>query len=211
MSKFITFEGGEGSGKTTQAKLLVDRLQKQNIPAIFTREPGGSKGAELIRELLVTGAIDRWSVISEVLLIYAARADHWQNLIKPALDSNKWVICDRFSDSTIAYQGYGQGVDIGFLDMLYKSVIGDIKPDCTFIFDVPVELGLKRAWSRMNGKTVIEGRFESMSQAFHEKLRRGFLEIAKQNPTRCQIINGDQPLELIHKQIINHLQARHWI
>jgi dTMP kinase len=209
MNKFITLEGGEGSGKSTQAKLLFDYLKRHNINAILTREPGGSPGAELIRELLITGPIDRWSVTSEVLLLYAARVDHWQKIIQPSLESGKWVICDRFIDSTIAYQGYGKGIDIEFLQYVYKKVVGDFYPDCTFIFDIPAKIGLERAKKRMlETNTTTQERFESMGLEFHERVHKGFIEVAQKNQNRCKIIDAQKTPQDIHQEIIDYLQPK---
>lgn len=205
---FVTFEGGEGTGKSTQALILADHLKKIGIDVVLTREPGGSPGAEIIRNLLVTGSVDRWSTMSEVLLMYAARADHWQNTIKPALDGGKWVLCDRFADSTVAYQGYGRGVNKGFLQLLYLHIVGDIEPDFTFIFDLDVDEGLKRANSRMAGNAVVEGRFEAMDIEFHERIRDGFLEIAKKNPKRCTLIDASLHPREVNRKIIRTLQER---
>lgn len=204
---FITFEGGEGTGKSTQALILAELLRKYGIEVVLTREPGGSPGAEIIRNLLVTGSVDRWSNMSEVLLMYAARSDHWQNTIKPTLDNGGWVLCDRFADSTVAYQGYGRGVDRKFLKTLYKNVVGDIEPDITFIFDLDVEEGIKRATTRMEGNTVVEGRFEAMDLDFHKRIRAGFLEIAKNNK-RCTLIDASGHPKVIHRKIINILQKK---
>lgn len=204
---FITFEGGEGTGKSTQALILADILKKYNIDVVLTREPGGSPGAEIIRNLLVTGSVDRWSNMSEVLLMYAARSDHWQNTIKPALDNGSWVLCDRFADSTVAYQGYGRGVNQEFLKLLYNHVIGDIEPDITFVFDLDVEEGIKRATARMEGNVVVEGRFEAMDLKFHKRIRSGFLEIAKNNK-RCVLIDAAAHPKVIHRQIMDELEER---
>jgi dTMP kinase len=205
---FVTFEGGEGTGKSTQALILSDTLKKYGIDVVLTREPGGSPGAELIRNLLVTGSVDRWSTMSEVLLMYAARADHWQNTIKPALDAGKWVLCDRFADSTVAYQGYGRGVNKGFLQLLYLHIVGDIEPDFTFVFDLDVSVGLNRANSRMAGNAVFEGRFEAMDITFHERIRAGFLEIAKKNPKRCSLVDANLHPSEVHRSILRVLQEK---
>jgi len=203
--KFITFEGGEGTGKSTQARLLADYLTQQGHKVALTREPGGSPGAEIIRELLVSGAIDRWTPISEALMMYAARADHWQNLIQPELAKGTWVICDRFADSSMAYQGYGRGVDLDFLQQLYKMIIGDRQPDHTFVLDIAPEIGLQRSFQRLHasGKNVSEGRFEAMDLEFHRRLRNGFLEIARMNTDRCIVIDATKSLQLIHQEIIS--------
>lgn len=209
MNKFITFEGGEGSGKTTQIKLLADFLQKNNHSVITTREPGGSQGAELIRKLLVSGAADRWSAKAELLLMYAARADHCEQLIKPALQNQQWVICDRFADSSIAYQGYGRGIDLEFLSTLYTFAVGDLEPFKTFILDIDPIIGLKRSQERLQSlsKENIEGRFESLDLEFHQKVRQGFLDIAKKNPNRCIVLNATQNPEEINLQIVGHLKT----
>ncbi len=208
MSFFITFEGGEGTGKSTQSRLLAERLNQKNEKVVLTREPGGSPGAELIRNLLVTGSADRWAPMSEVLLIYAARADHWQNLIQPALRDGKWVICDRFADSSTAYQGYGRGLDLQFINTLYRNTIGDEKPKRTYVFDLNPEIGLERSHRRLE-KTqhvAIEGRFESLGLAFHERVRQGFLKIAQEDQQRCKIIDALLPTETIQEIIWKDLQ-----
>lgn len=203
---FITLEGGEGTGKSTQAKLLEQYLKSKGIEVVLTREPGGSTGAEEIRNLLVTGDANKWSTSTEVLLMYAARADHFEKLIMPALLLKKWVICDRFADSTLAYQGYGKGYDLNFLNTLYQKIIGEIKPDITFIFDIEVEAGLNRANARINAANSNEGRFESMDLNFHKLVRNGFLHIAAQNPERCKVINAGLPIDAVYAQLIAHLK-----
>ena len=205
---FITFEGGEGTGKSTQALILAEILKKHDVKVVLTREPGGSPGAEIIRNLLVTGSVDRWSTMSEVLLMYAARADHWQNTIQCALAQGSWVLCDRFADSTVAYQGYGRGVDQEFLQLLYKYIVGDFQPDCTFVFDLDVDEGLKRATARMEGNTVVEGRFEAMDIAFHKRIRAGVLEIAKKNSNRCTVLQANAHPQEIHRKILNILHEK---
>ena len=185
--RFITFEGGEGAGKSTQVALLAERLAGKVGAPLLTREPGGSEGAESIRGLLVTGATDRWSSLSETLLIFAARDDHLRRSIRPALESGRWVICDRFSDSTRAYQGAAGGVSSAFISALEKEVIADARPDLTLILDVPVETGLERALARGGA----EGRFEAKGLAFHERLRAKFHEIALAEPERCVVISAN--------------------
>lgn len=209
MGFFVTFEGGEGTGKSTQSKLLADRLIQNNENVVLTREPGGSPGAELIRTLLVTGAADRWAPMSEVLLMYAARADHWENLIQPSLKDGKWVICDRFADSSTAYQGYGRGLDLEFLDMLYKNTVGSQKPTRTYIFDLDPKIGLERSHRRLEktSHAAIEGRFESLSLDFHERARQGFLQIANADPKRCKIIDASLPSEKIQEMIWEDIQS----
>ncbi len=197
IGKFITFEGGEGTGKSTQTALLADYLNDQGYQVVLTREPGGSDGAELIRALLVSGDVGRWSPMTEALLLYAARAEHWLKVIAPALARGEWVICDRFADSTLAYQGYGHGVDRSFINRLYTAVIGTRQPDWTFVFDLDPYVGVQRALKRHTS----ENRFEQMDMAFHQRLREGFLRIARQYPHRCHIIDATQSVYAIHKEI----------
>ena len=188
--RFVTLEGGEGAGKSTQARRLAAALRQAGHEVVETREPGGSPGAEEIRRLLTTGEIGRWSPMAETLLNYAARADHVRRRILPALAEGRWVVSDRFADSTMAYQGYGHGVDRGFIAGLATAVLGELKPDLTLVFDLPVEQGLSRA-RRRKGR---EDRYERMDKAFHEALRRGFLAIAAAEPARCALIDasGDE-------------------
>lgn len=197
VGKFITFEGGEGTGKSTQTVLLADYLNDRGYQVVLTREPGGSDGAELIRALLVSGDVGRWSPITEVLLLYAARAEHWKKVIEPALARGDWVVCDRFADSTLAYQGYGHGVDRALINKLYRAVIGKRQPDWTFVFDLDPAIGVERALKRHTS----ENRFEHMDMAFHRRLREGFLKIAHQNPHRCHIIDANQSVYAIHREI----------
>ena len=184
--RFITFEGGEGAGKSTQVRRLVERLAGISVQTLATREPGGSPGAEAIRSLLVTGEPDRWSPTSETLLLYAARCDHIERTIAPALERSVWVICDRFADSTRAYQGAAGGAPEGLIAALEPAVLGDIRPDLTLIFDLPPEVGLARAEGRGGG----EARFEAKGLAFHARLRARFLEIAQAEPDRCVLIDA---------------------
>lgn len=189
-ARFITLEGGEGAGKSTQARRLAAALRAGGIDVVETREPGGSPGAEEIRRLLTTGEPARWSPMAETLLHFAARADHLRRTIGPALKAGRWVCCDRFADSTMAYQGYGHGIDREFIARLTGVVLGDLRPDLTLVFDLPVEQGLARAAARAGQ----EDRYEKMDRKFHGALRRGFLEIAAMNPERCVVIDasGDE-------------------
>ncbi len=186
---FITLEGGEGTGKSTQITRLAETLKRANIEHHTTREPGGAPGAEEIRALLVSGDADRWAPLTEVLLHTAARAEHITKTVTPKLAAGTWVLCDRFSDSTLAYQGYGHGVDLGLIRKLHHDAFGDFQPDLTLVLDLPVELGLARADTEgANGNT--EDRYERMGGAFHERLREGFLAIAKAEPERCTVIDA---------------------
>ena len=204
---FITFEGGEGTGKSTQARLLADFLEKKGISCLLTREPGGSAGAEEIRNLVVKGEVGRWDVMTETLLMFAARRDHLVNVVWPALKEGKTVICDRFADSTMAYQGFGyaeKGVGPQTVEQLYQIVVGSFKPDLTLVLDLPVELGVERALKR----DVDTNRYEKMGLDFHRNLRRAFLEIEKKDPQRCVVINAADTAEKIHAQIAALVQKR---
>jgi dTMP kinase len=208
---FITFEGGEGGGKSTQVKRLAAILKEKNYDVLLTREPGGAPGAEAIRHLLLTGDVARWDGMTEVLLHYAARRDHVVNTIKPAIAAGKVVISDRFADSTMAYQGYGHGVERQAIAELHHAVLGDFKPHLTLILDLPVEVGLKRALSRPDmAKSAAEDRYERMGHPFHERLRQGFLSIAAAEPARCKVIDAAQSIEAIHEAALNAvLQVLH--
>jgi dTMP kinase len=196
-AKFITFEGGEGAGKSTQIGLLAAALTAAGIPVQTTREPGGSPGAEQIRELLVTGAGDRWDAMTEALLHFAARREHLRSVVWPNLAAGQWVLSDRFADSTLAYQGYGHGLGRAPIEQLYDLVVGKFAPDLTLILDVPVALGLDRALARRDG----EDRYEGLDGAFHERLRQGFREIAEREPHRCVLIDGSGAVESVQAAI----------
>lgn len=189
--RFITLEGGEGVGKSTQIKLLASKLKSLNKAVITTREPGGAPGAEAIRALLVERRDHPWSPLTEAFLHSAARAEHVSATVRPALEAGTWVISDRFSDSTIAYQGYGLGLSKTMLASLIKLSTGGLKPDLTLILDLPVEQGLARAGRRIEvTKGPAEDHYERMGLAFHQRLRRGFRAIAKVEPRRCKIIDA---------------------
>jgi len=195
--RFITLEGGEGTGKSTQIRRLAASLDAMGIRALATREPGGSQGAEEIRKLMVEGEPGRWDAITETLLAYAARADHVRCTIGPALVQGTWVISDRFSDSTFAYQGAGRGLDRETIRRIDSAVLDDFQPDLTLILDLDAKLGLQRALTRGNE----ENRFEKFGADFHERLRQSFLDIARRNPDRCRVIDAggteDQVAEAI--------------
>lgn len=196
--RFITFEGGEGAGKSTQIKLLAETVRQRGLAVVTTREPGGAPGAEEIRRLLVEGEAGRWDAVTEALLHTAARREHVQKTIKPALAQGSWVLSDRFADSTVAYQGYAQGVPLGDLAKLYEIAVGDFEPDLTLILDMPVNEGLKRAKARGGA----EDRYERMGTEFHERMRRGFLEIAQSNPQRCLIIPAEGSAGSVQRAIL---------
>ncbi len=187
---FITLEGGEGAGKSTQVKRLTAALSARGIEVVQTREPGGTPGAEDIRALLVTGDPARWDAMTETLLHYAARRAHVEKTVKPALARGAWVISDRFADSTMAYQGYAGSVGREAVAALHKLVLGDFAPDLTLVLDLPVETGLARAKARMTGAVQAEDRYERMGLVFHESLRAAFHEIAKREPERCRLVDA---------------------
>ncbi|HEX6119937.1 MAG TPA: dTMP kinase [Dongiaceae bacterium] len=198
--RFIVFEGGEGAGKSTQVQRLAEALRAQGETVLTTREPGGSPGAEAIRTLLVSGDVARWSPETEALLINAARADHLDRVIRPALIKGQWVICDRFADSTMAYQGHGMGVDRTWLEQLRKHVVGDTEPGLTLVFDLPIELGLARA--------VATQRYEKMGRAFHESLRSAFLDIAKSKDGRKRmLIDATRDQDDVARQVLGAVAA----
>ncbi len=184
--RFITLEGGEGAGKSTQLRHLQALLEARGESVLATREPGGTPGAEEIRSLLVTGARGRWDAWSEALLVTAARRDHVERVIRPALDAGRWVVCDRFLDSTLAYQGYAGGLGAAAVEALHTLAIGRLRPDLTLILDLYPQVGLARAAARRGG----EGRFESQDLAFHQRLRGAFRSIAAAEPQRCRLLDG---------------------
>ena len=202
--RFITFEGGEGTGKSPQATRLAAALEARKIANIVTREPGGSPGAEEIRGLLVKGDPGRWTPLTEALLFYAARADHTDRTIKPALAAGKWVICDRYSDSSYAYQGGGRGLNRETVRRIEAIAIDDFKPELTLVLDMDTELGLKRSIARTNSET----RFEEMDVTFHTRMRKTFLEIARRNPDRCVIIAADQDVDAVAEAVLATVKQR---
>lgn len=194
---FITFEGGEGSGKSVQSKLLAKKLQANGYDVVLTREPGGTEGAESIRGLVLKGDVDRWSPLTESLLYLAARADHWQRVIQPALEAGKIVISDRFQDSTIVYQGYCKGVPIHFLNTVYEQITHGIYPDRTYFLSVDPKIGLTRSVTRRNNDEI---RFEKMDLSFHEDVLQYFLQIAMKNQ-RFLIVNGNNSIQCVENEI----------
>ncbi len=201
--RFISIEGGEGAGKSTQAGLLVAALDRAGIPARATREPGGSPGGEAIRRLLLEGEGERWDAIGETLLLVAARRDHVARVIGPALAQGVWVVSDRFADSTMAYQGYGRGVALAELAALHRFALGDFAPDLTVILDLPVEIGLARAAARSAAD-----RIERLDRGFHEKLRQGFRQIAAENPIRCILIDATGDQQTVHRAVVQAVEQR---
>ena len=204
--RFITFEGGEGTGKSTQAALLAERLRRSAIEVVLTREPGGSLGAEIIRHVLLSGAAAPLGPVAEALLFAAARADHVENTIRPALERGQWVVCDRFLDSTRAYQGALGKVDARIIRALERITVGVTAPDLTLILDLPTRVGLERASARRGAGKA--DRFEDEAADFHRKLRKAFKDIAKANPERCVVIDARGGKEAIAEQVWNVVAAR---
>lgn len=201
--RFITFEGIDGSGKSTQARMLAERLRTEGQDVLLTREPGGSPGAEEIRQLLLTGDPDRWSAEAEILLFTAARRDHLEKTIRPALAADRIVISDRFADSTRVYQGATRGDLRATVDKLHSLMIGR-EPDLTFIIDMDPETALSRGLARGSG----EDRFEDFGLSFQENLRHGFLALAHAAPDRCVVIDGNRPPEAVAAEVLAQFEAR---
>jgi dTMP kinase len=204
--RFITFEGGEGSGKSTHARLLADRLNAAGIEVVLTREPGGSPGAEIIRHILLSGIAKPLGPETEAILFAAARDDHVRATIRPALVAGKWVICDRFIDSTRVYQGALGKVDAKLIRSLERVTVGGAMPDLTFLLDVPASVGLARAKRRRGADTT--DRFEGESKAFHEELRRAYIALADKEPKRCVIVDGRAPREVVADRIWASVEKR---
>lgn len=198
--RFITLEGGEGAGKSTQARLLADALEAQGLTVVRTREPGGAPGAEVLRELLLSGQVD-WSPPAETLLHFAARAEHIARTIRPALAAGSWVVCDRFFDSTMAYQGYGQGADRNLIAAL-TGLLG-LVPDVTIVLDVSETV----AATRLQNRGAPTDRYERLDAAFHARVNAGFREIARLSPNRCVLVPADGDAAEVHAAIMAALQA----
>ena len=203
---FITFEGGEGSGKSTHAATLAGRLKSLGIEVVLTREPGGSAGAEIIRHILLSGIAKPLGAETEAILFAAARDDHVRNTILPALEFGKWVICDRFIDSTRVYQGALGNVDPRLIRSLERVTVGPARPDLTFILDVPATVGLARA-KRRRGKDKAD-RFEAESVAFHEALRNAYRELAAKEPKRIVVVDGRAPRDVVAERIWAAVEQR---
>jgi dTMP kinase len=204
--KFITFEGGEGSGKSTQCRRLFSYLQSQGQEVVLTREPGGSSGAEAIRPLLVQDHGIAWDGMTEVLLQFAARRENLCETVWPALQRGAWVICDRFVDSTFAYQGGGWEVPFSVIDTLYALTVGNFTPHLTFLLDVPVPLGLERAGHREKGGPL-EHRYEALGLAFHERVRQVFQTRAQKEPRRFVVLDGSRSPEEVERDIVSVMDS----
>ncbi len=199
--RFITLEGGEGAGKTTQAGLLTDALFASGVSVVRTREPGGSPGAEVLRGLLLNGGVD-WAAPAEALLHFAARAEHVAKTIRPALEAGQWVVCDRFYDSTLAYQGYGQGADRGFIGELIRLL--GIAPDMTLVLDVPDDVAAERLLRR----GLDADRYERLDAAFHARVRAGFRAIAAVDPDRCVLLDASDTVDNVHTAVMAAVRTR---
>lgn len=205
MNLFITFEGIDGSGKTTQLKLLHDYLLKRGMPVVVAREPGGTAIGESIRQILLHSGTKELKPLSELLLYYASRYQNFCQNILPALERGQWVLCDRYADASAAYQGYGRGVDLNFIERLNQVVIGQRMPDLTLLIDLDPSLALARARERNQRRAVDEGRFEKESLEFFERVRQGYLNLARQDPQRFRIVSGNLSIEGAHQEILRLL------
>ncbi len=203
---FITLEGGDGTGKSTQIRMLSAALSSAGIDVVATREPGGTPQAERIRNLLLQRDSGAFDPLTEAMLMFSARREHLVNKIWPAMEAGQWVVSDRFADSTRAFQGYGMGLDLALIERLYTLVAGDFQPDLTLIFDIDPEAGLARSLKHMSqtadATESTEDRYERMGIAFHTRLREGFLAIAKQNPQRCVVIDAAEDIEAVHRKVL---------
>ena len=209
MKYFITFEGGEGSGKTTQIKLAADWLRERGIPVLTTAEPGGTPLGRKIREILLNRGSWAIGAEAELLLFAAARAQHVRETIRPALEAGQWVLCDRFADATLAYQGFGRELNVAFIRTLNDFSTCLLKPDLTLLFDLPVEAGLERAKKRTAGirPEAAEDRFEQEERAFHGRIREGYLSLAAAEPERLRIIDGAGSVETVHREVCRCLEV----
>ena len=197
--RLITLEGGEGAGKTVQAARLRAALEARGVETLATREPGGSPGAEEIRRLLVSGPVERWDPLTEAMLHAAARRDHVRHTIEPALARGQWVVSDRFVDSMVVYQGYGQGADLEDLERLTALSLGGFEPDLTVVLDLPAAAGLGRAGARAGDRS---SRYERMGAGFHKRVRQGFLARAQAEPTRCAVVDAAADRDAVSRAIL---------
>lgn len=202
--RFISLEGGDGSGKSTQIRMLANRLRDAGHNVVETRDPGGTLGAEAIRQLVLTGDPERWDVMTETLLHFAARRDYTERLIRPALEDGKWVITDRFADSTSVYQGVARGLGISTVRRLWDLAIDGFKPDLTLIIDIPADEGLKRADARNHieeAEEAREDRYEKLGTDIHDVVRQAFLDLAEAEPDRCHLIDGTKDAKAVHEAV----------
>lgn len=209
---FITLEGGDGTGKSTQIRLLCDALADAGVPVVTTREPGGTPQAERIRNLLLQRDSGAFDPLTEAMLMFSARREHLVSKIWPSMEAGQWVVSDRFADSTRAFQGYGMGLDLALIERLYALVAGEFQPDLTLIFDIDPETGLARSMKHLsqtaNVTEATEDRYERMGLAFHTRLREGFLEIARQNPARCVVVDASGDIATVHRHVLDIVTRR---
>jgi dTMP kinase len=208
LSLFITFEGIEGCGKTTQIGLLTSYLDTLHRPFLLTREPGGTEVGERIRQILLISENVKIEPMVELLLYAAARIQHFRQVISPALRERKSVLCDRFADATFAYQGYGRGLDLAWIEEIHLRTVENVKPDLTFLLDMAVEEGLRRALRRMEKHTDKEDRFEKEAIDFHQRVREGYLTLARKEPQRIIVLDGMKDEQTLHREIRSHLPSR---
>jgi dTMP kinase len=201
--RFITLEGIEGAGKSTVARLVRDRLRERGLPVVMTREPGGTPLAERVRQIVLDRGDEHMTPQAETLLMFAARSVHLDNLIRPALRRGAWVVCDRFTDATRAYQGGGRGVSADWIERLAAEIHGDLVPHCTLLLDLPVHVGLERA--KVRAGDAAADRFESERAPFFERVRAAYLELARAQPTRIRIVDAGATLEEVEKQVVTIL------
>jgi dTMP kinase len=202
MAAFISLEGIDGSGKTTQLRLLERYLQSLGLEVVVAREPGGTEVGDTIRQLLLNSKTSHLRPLSELLLYYVSRNQNLYENILPALEAECWVLCDRYADASVAYQGYGRGVELDVIEYLSRITIDRHLPDLTLLIDIDPEVGLARARERNRQDTVDEGRFEKESLEFYNRVRQGYLKMAQSAPQRIRVINGGQPIEVVHQQIL---------
>ena len=202
-SRFITLEGGEGAGKSTQVARIADALREAGQDVLSTREPGGSAAADDIRHLLMTGATDRWLPMSEILMFFAARYDHVERTVKPALEAGRWVVCDRFFDTTMAIQGYGYGFDRGAIDAIRHCTLGSFAPGLTLMLDIDPQTGL--------GRAVENQRYERMGLDLHRRVNAGFLAIAAAEPDRCAVVDAGQDINAITGALLAEISNQYGI
>ena len=205
MSLFITFEGIEGCGKTTQISHLTSFFKKNRRPFLLTREPGGTKVGEKIRQILLSSDNAGMEPMAELFLYVADRIQHYHQVIVPALREGKVVLCDRFADATTVYQGFGRGLDLAWIEEIHARALENTKPDLTFLLDLPVEVGLKRAWKRLEQDQTREDRFEKEAMDFHRRIREGYLTLARKEPARITVLDGMKDEQTLHREIVSHL------
>jgi dTMP kinase len=205
LSLFITFEGIEGCGKTTQIGHLTSFFKKARRPFLLTREPGGTEVGGKIREILLSSDNAGLEPVAELFLYVADRIQHYRQVILPALRQGKVVLCDRFADATTVYQGFGRGLDLAWIEEIHSRALENAKPDLTFLLDLPVEVGLKRAWKRLKKDQTGEDRFEKEALDFHRRIREGYLTLARKEPSRIIVLDGMKDEQTLHGEIVSHL------